>query len=96
MAAFLAGQSQNDCEMLVRTLYPEVNAALEWLSQFSKPRMTGTGSSVFATFHDEASARDVLRQLPTDQQGPLRNISGFVAKGISESALISVGHYGDS
>lgn len=96
MAAFLAGQSQNDCEKLVRTLYPEVNAALEWLSQFSKPRMTGTGSSVFATFHDEASAREILRQLPTDQQGPLRNISGFVAKGISESALISVGHYGDS
>jgi 4-diphosphocytidyl-2-C-methyl-D-erythritol kinase len=96
MAAFLAGQSQNDCENLVRTLYPEVNAALEWLSQFSKPRMTGTGSSVFAAFHDEASARDVLRQLPTDQQGPLRNISGFFAKGISESALISVGHCGDS
>lgn len=91
MAAFLAGQSQNDCEMLVRTLYPEVNAALEWLSQFAKARMTGTGSSVFAAFDNEASARDVLRQLPTDQRGPLRYISGFVAKGINESALTRVG-----
>lgn len=96
MAAFLAGQSRNDCEMLVRTLYPEVNAALEWLSQFGKARMTGTGSSIFAAFDDEASARDVLRQLPTDQQGPLRSISGFVAKGVNESALISIGRFNDS
>ena len=87
MAAFLAGQSQNDCEMLVRKLYPEVNAALEWLGQFAPARMTGTGSSVFAGFYDEASARAVLAQLPTNAQGPLRNISGFVAKAINESVL---------
>lgn len=87
MAAFLAGQSQNDCEMLVRRLYPEVNAALEWLSQFAPTRMTGTGSSVFAGFEDEASARAVLAQLPTATQGPLKNISGFVAKAVNSSAL---------
>lgn len=90
MAAFLAGQSKNDCESLVRTLYPEVNAALKWLSQFAKSRMTGTGSSVFAAFNDEASAREILRQLPSDQHGCLRNISGFVAKGVDESALNNV------
>lgn len=87
MAAFLAGQSQNDCEMLVRRLYPEVNAALEWLSQFAPARMTGTGSSVFAGFEDEASARAVLAQLPVDSQGPLKHISGFVAKAVNESPL---------
>ena len=87
MAAFLAGQSRNDCEMLVRKLYPEVNAALEWLSQFAPARMTGTGSSVFAGFDDEATARAVLAQLPADSQGPLKNISGVVAKGINKSVL---------
>lgn len=87
MAAFLAGQSRNDCEMLVRTLYPEVNAALEWLGKFAPARMTGTGSSVFAGFDDEASARAVLAQLPSDAQGPLRNISGFVAKAVNHSVL---------
>lgn len=90
MAAFLAGQSRNDCEMLVRTLYPEVNAALEWLSQFAPARMTGTGSSVFAGFHDEASARAVLAQLPADSQGSLRNISGFVAKAVNKSVLADI------
>jgi 4-diphosphocytidyl-2-C-methyl-D-erythritol kinase len=87
MAAFLEGQSRNDCEMLVRTLYPEVNAALEWLSQFAPARMTGTGSSVFAGFQDEASARAVLAKLPSNSQGPLKNISGFVAKAVNRSAL---------
>lgn len=91
MAAFLAGQSQNDCELLVRRLYPEVNAALEWLSQFAPARMTGTGSSIFAAFNDEASARDVLLKLPADLDGPLKNIRGFVAKGVNESALNSIG-----
>ncbi|MDO9477013.1 MAG: 4-(cytidine 5'-diphospho)-2-C-methyl-D-erythritol kinase [Pseudohongiella sp.] len=91
MAAFLAGQSQNDCEMLVRRLYPEVNAALEWLGKFAPARMTGTGSSIFAGFIDEASAREVLLKLPADQQGPLHNIRGFVAKGVNNSALSSFG-----
>ncbi|MDP3517498.1 MAG: 4-(cytidine 5'-diphospho)-2-C-methyl-D-erythritol kinase [Pseudohongiella sp.] len=91
MAAFLAGQSQNDCEMLVRRLYPEVNAALEWLGKFAPARMTGTGSSIFAGFSDEASAREVLLKLPADQHGPLHNIRGFVAKGVNNSALSSFG-----
>jgi 4-diphosphocytidyl-2-C-methyl-D-erythritol kinase len=87
MAAFLAGQSRNDCEMLVRKLYPEVNAAFEWLSQFAPVRMTGTGSSVFAGFQDKASAEAVLAQLPSNAQGSLKNVSGFVAKAVNESVL---------
>lgn len=87
MAAFLAGQSRNDCELLVRQLYPEVDAAIQWLSQFAPARMTGTGSSVFASFDDEAAARAVLAKLPTDKHGPLKNISGFVARAVNESAV---------
>lgn len=87
MCAFLAGQSRNDCEALVRKLYPAVDAALDWLSQFAPARLTGTGSSVFAAFSDEAQARTVLAQLPAGISGPLAGIRGFVAKGINSSAL---------
>ncbi len=87
MCAFLAGQSRNDCEALVRKLYPAVDAALNWLSQFAPARMTGTGSSVFAAFSEEAQARAVLAQLPAESSGPLAGINGFVARGINRSAL---------
>lgn len=87
MCAFLAGQSRNDCEALVRKLYPAVDAALTWLSRFAPARMTGTGSSVFAAFSDEAQARAVLAQLPAMISGPLTGIRGFVARGINRSAL---------
>ena len=87
MCAFLAGQSRNDCETLVRNLYPAVDAALTWLSGFAPARMTGTGSSVFAAFSDEAQARTVLKQLPVGIDGPLAGISGFVAQGVNRSAL---------
>lgn len=87
MCAFLAGQSRNDCEALVRKLYPAVDAALDWLSRFAPARMTGTGSSVFAAFSEEAQARAVLAQLPATISGPLAGIRGFVARGINRSAL---------
>lgn len=87
MCAFLAGQSRNDCEALVRSLYPQVDAALNWLSGFAPARMTGTGSSVFASFADEASARNVLRALTDAEDSSLSGISGFVAKGVNQSAL---------
>lgn len=87
MCAFLAGQSRNDCEALVRKLYPAVDAALIWLSRFAPARMTGTGSSVFAAFSKEAQARAVLAQLPTRSSGPLAGLKGFVARGINRSPL---------
>jgi 4-diphosphocytidyl-2-C-methyl-D-erythritol kinase len=87
MCAFLAGQSRNDCETLVRNLYPAVDAALTWLSGFAPARMTGTGSSVFAAFSEEAQARAVLEKLPVGIDGPLAGISGFVARGVNKSAL---------
>lgn len=87
MCAFLAGQSRNDCEALVRKLYPAVDAALAWLSRFAPARMTGTGSSVFAAFSEEAQARAVLAQLPTGISGPLAGLKGFVTRGINSSPL---------
>jgi 4-diphosphocytidyl-2-C-methyl-D-erythritol kinase len=76
MADFLAGRARNDCEAVTRMLYPEVDNALNWLSQFGDARMTGTGSSAFTSFPDEATANEVLAKLPTD-------LHGFVARGIN-------------
>lgn len=81
MPAFLEGQGQNVCEEVVRKRYPDVDKALNWLSQYSQPRMSGTGACVFAPFANEADACRVLQQLP-QQWG------GFVAKGLNRSPLL--------
>lgn len=75
MHDFLAGRARNDCESVTRRRYPQVDQAIKCLSEFAETRMTGTGSSIFASFKDEATARDVLAKLPED-------LPGFVAKGI--------------
>ena len=54
----------NDCEPVTRRLYPEVGEALDWLSQFAEVRMSGTGSSVFASFDNMSEAAEVARQVP--------------------------------
>lgn len=80
MAAFLAGQTRNDCENIVRRLYPPVDEALNWLNQYAPARMTGTGASVFAAFDKEDEARDLASRVPV-------NMKGFAAKGLQRSAL---------
>ena len=81
MPAFLEGQGQNVCEEVVRKHYPDVDKALNWLAQYSQPRMSGTGACVFAPFANEADARQVLQQLPEQWRG-------FVAKGLNRSPLL--------
>ncbi len=76
IADFLAGRARNDCESSTRKLYPAVDEALTWLSQYGDARMTGTGASVFTGFTDSDSARQVLALLPP-------NMSGFIAKGVN-------------
>ena len=76
IADFLAAGTRNDCESVTRTLYPEVDAALNCLSRYGSPRMSGTGASVFLDFPDEASAAAVLAELPG-------HLHGFVARGVN-------------
>lgn len=72
----------NDCEPVVRQLYPPVDAAMKWLNSHAlnskSARLTGTGSCIFACFPDQSSAQHVLEQLPNELQG-------FIAKGVSQS-----------
>ncbi len=78
LAAFLRGQVRNDCEPVVRQAYPEVESALNWLSEYSKPRLTGTGACIFAEFFDHNSAQAVLAKIPAPWQG-------FIAQGTNKS-----------
>ncbi|KZN47129.1 4-(cytidine 5'-diphospho)-2-C-methyl-D-erythritol kinase [Pseudoalteromonas luteoviolacea] len=71
-------ETRNDCEELVKKLYPEVEKTLTWLLKYAPSRMTGTGSCCFATFDDEQTAQRVLQDIPCSWQG-------FVAKSASES-----------
>ncbi|MFV8816693.1 4-(cytidine 5'-diphospho)-2-C-methyl-D-erythritol kinase [Haliea sp. E17] len=81
MATFFEGHSRNDCQNLVRKLYPEVDKALNWLGNFGDARLTGTGACVFCSFPDEQSARSVLQRAPAD-------LSGFVARGLNRSPAL--------
>ena len=76
IADFLGGRARNDCESITRKLYSEVDEALNWLNQHAPARMTGTGSSIFASFEDLASAQTVLEKLP-------KGMRGFVAAGLN-------------
>lgn len=84
MSAFLAGCSRNDCQDLVRRLYPPVDAVFTWLERWARPRLTGTGAGVFAGFSGPEEAQAVLARLPEDSTGLLAGTTGFVAAGISQ------------
>ncbi len=75
------GKLHNDCEPLVAKLYPEIQSALDWLSQYGPTRMTGTGACCFCTLSSEAEARQVL-----NEANP--KFKGFIAKGVSLSPAI--------
>jgi 4-diphosphocytidyl-2-C-methyl-D-erythritol kinase len=47
------GFGRNDLQPVAQALCPEITEALQWLSSFGlSPRMTGSGSAVFARLHD--------------------------------------------
>ncbi|WP_343291205.1 4-(cytidine 5'-diphospho)-2-C-methyl-D-erythritol kinase [Vibrio harveyi] len=72
--------SVNDCEKIVRMLYPEVDKQLSWLLQYAPSRLTGTGSCVFAEFSSKSEAETILAQL-------FDKVSAFVAQGRNISPL---------
>ena len=82
IARFLEGESRNDCEVIVRKLFPEVDDALTWLSHFSLARMTGTGSCVFIELDSKEQAQDIQVRVPSTWQS-------FVAEGVNKSPLLN-------
>jgi len=73
--AFFEGLAGNDLQAVAAGLEPDIAEHLEWLSQFGRPLMSGSGSSVFVEL---ASAGDAERVLQASR--PQR--TGFVAQGL--------------
>ncbi|ROP61846.1 4-diphosphocytidyl-2-C-methyl-D-erythritol kinase [Enterobacter sp. BIGb0383] len=70
----------NDCEVIARKRFREVDAALSWLLEYAPSRLTGTGACLFAEFDSESAARQVLEQAP-------EWLHGFIARGVNLSPL---------
>ena len=80
MSAFLGQGSRNDCEALVRKLYPAVDQALRWLSRFGPAQLTGTGACVYCPCDSHEQAKNIAAQVPKDWHW-------FIARGCNESPL---------
>ena len=73
IAPFSAGlgfdRCHNDLEPVVRSKFPQVALALDWLKSFGDARMSGSGACVFAAFQSEAEARSVAQRVPSEWRG---------------------------
>ncbi len=80
MAAFFEGDSRNDCQPLVRMLYPQVDNALKVLGKFGEARLTGTGACAFISFDDVERAKAARELLPAGW-------TSILARGVNASPL---------
>ena len=76
--AFFEAGGRNDCEPVVRARYPEVAAALDWLSRYAPARLTGTGSCIFASCASAIEAERIAARVPDEWMS-------FVARGLDIS-----------
>ncbi len=70
--------TRNDCEALVKKLYPEVANTIDRLLEYAPTRLTGTGACVFSVYCDKQSAEKAMTYLP-------KGVSGFVCQGVNVS-----------
>lgn len=80
MSELLSSTWSNDCEKIVKDLYPKVDECLSWLIKYAPARLTGTGACVFAEFSRKDAALAALHDKPADY-------FGFVAQGQNISPL---------
>ncbi len=80
--AFLSGSGVNVCETVACKLYPEIQRAIDWLSQFNPARMTGTGACVFAPFDSLEQAEGVKSRAP-------KHWNTFVAKAMNKNPVLA-------
>ena len=68
--------THNDCEMLVREIYPAIDRLVNRMQAFGEPRMTGTGGCVFVVDPvGSASASEVVGHLAEVKVSLLSNRS---------------------
>ncbi len=72
----------NAFEPVVRSRYPAVAAALDWLGGSIAARLSGSGACIFAELADRASAERIARDCPTPWKA-------WVAAGAQRSPLLA-------
>jgi 4-diphosphocytidyl-2-C-methyl-D-erythritol kinase len=78
--AFFEAGGRNDCEPVVRSRFPEVADALDWLARFGSARLTGTGACVFVACASAAEAERIAARVPDRWRS-------FVARGVNASPV---------
>ncbi len=70
----------NNFEPVARSLYPEVDEAMQYLDQFGAAKLTGTGACVFTEVTENMNIDDILKNAPCKsylvrslQESPLRH-----------------------
>ncbi len=69
----------NNFEPLARNLYPEVNEAMQYLDQFGKAKLTGTGACVFTEVTEKMNIDDILKNSPC---------KAYLVQSLKESPLV--------
>ncbi len=77
---FPEGYGRNDLQPVAFAAYPVIAEYAAWLARRASPRMTGSGSCVFARFDSEPGARDALAAAPEGYRG-------FVARLVARHPL---------
>ncbi len=83
IADFKVKPTTNVFEPLVKSIYPEVEKALQWLRQYAPARLTGTGACVFAAFNSKQQATEAFQKMPP-------GFAGFIARGVNKSPLMEL------
>ena len=68
----------NNFEPLARSLYPEVNKAMQYLDQFGIAKLTGTGACVFTEVTSDMNIDEILAHSPC---------KAYLVNGLNESPL---------
>ena len=82
MRDFFAHRVRNDCESLVRRLYPAVDAVMVWLSQYGQARLTGSGGCGFVQVAGQDQAHALVAEVPAVWQA-------WSARGVDRSPLFA-------
>ena len=69
----------NNFEPLARSLYPEVNEAMQYLDQFGTAKLTGTGACVFVEITEQMNVDEILKHSPC---------KAYIVNSLNESPLV--------
>ena len=72
---FMQGQVSNDFKETVLTKYPLIQSAWNKLAKFGNPQLSGTGSTIFASF-------DTLESAKYAQKSTLKSFKTIISKSL--------------